>query len=71
MKKILALTLVCVSLAATLAACGGNAGGSAKTGKCDMCLDENVAVRSLTFPDGVTQDFCDDCYGAAKALLGM
>ncbi len=64
MKKIIALALVCVSLAATLAACGG------KTGDCGICGKENVPVKTVTY-EGESADFCNDCYEGAKALIDL
>lgn len=64
MKKIIALALVCVSLAATLAACGG------KTGTCELCGKENVSVKTLTY-EGESADFCNDCYEGAKAIMDL
>ena len=67
MKKIIALALVAVSLAATLTACGSKA----KTGNCEMCGAENVAVKTLTY-DGESADFCvENCYESAKAIIEM
>lgn len=64
MKKIIALALVCVSLAATLAACGG------KTGTCGLCGKENVSVKTLTY-EGESADFCSECYDGAKAIIDL
>lgn len=65
MKKIIALALVAVSLAATLTACGGKT----KTGDCAMCGAEGVAVKTITY-QGESEDFCvENCYDAVKSLV--
>ncbi|MBE6572327.1 MAG: hypothetical protein E7656_08785 [Ruminococcaceae bacterium] len=65
MKKIIALALVCVSLA-SLAACGPKA----KTGTCDLCGKEEVKVKVIEV-EGEEGWFCDDCYEGAKALAEL
>ena len=62
MKQIIALALVCVSLA-SLAACGPKA----KTGTCDLCGKEDVKVKAVEAM-GEEGWFCGDCYDTAKDI---
>ena len=54
MKKIIALALVAVSLAATLASCGGKF-------VCDACGEEKTGKKSKVDFLGVSMTICSEC----------
>lgn len=64
MKKIIAVILLVAMLAMALCACGG------KTGTCDLCGTENVAIECITV-QGEDGWFCDDCYETAEGLAEL